>query len=266
MTRRLNVEQNTSIEDKMQVILQDNTNKLNFIEQQNIQLITQNTWLASQNKEMFACISDVNVQMNTLQEEINEMKKSFVFKQYINPSYKFNDLIHRLGYKFNILNEVQHFTNFYNIMQNWIDEKFPQTANTKQYILNVYGIEIVEKLVNGILIGRIIRNDKGNWVDLNGYSQNDVEFERTKKEFDCSCAYCGVSTDKLIPEHIIAQSKEKTTDIIYNIIPACKECNNSKFNNNAKTWYSSQSFYSNERKDKINAHWSKYYVEINNIN
>ena len=250
----LNVEQNTSVEDKMHALMQDNTNKLSLIEEQNIQIITQNTWLVSHNM-------DLTEQIKSIQSHIDEMKKNFVFKQYTNPSYKFNELIHRLGYKFNILQESYHFTNFYKILSNWVGQTFPKVPNTKQYVLSTYGIELVEKLVNGILTGRIVKNSKNNWVDLNGYSQNDIEFERVKSEFDHTCAYCGEESELLIPEHIIPQSSENSVDIIYNIVPSCKKCNLSKLNNQMKTWYHNQSFYSEERLSRIKEHWYRYYIE-----
>jgi len=263
-TYLLNIEENVSLEDKIQAIFQDNNYKLSLLDNQSIQIINQNNWLLSQNKELFCTVKDMTEQINNIENEINVMKSSFVFKQYTNPSYKFNDLIHKLGYKFNILSESTHFSNFYKILGNWIGEKIPSLKNTKQYVLNQYGIDIVENLVNGILIGRIVVNNKGNWIDLNGVFHNDIEFEKVKNEFDYCCAYCGKESDALFPEHIIPKSKNNSTDILYNIVPSCASCNKDKFDNNVKDWYLKQPFYDKTRFNRLGEHWNKYYVKYDN--
>jgi hypothetical protein len=68
-----------------------------------------------------------------------------------------------------------------------------------------------------------------------------------------------VESKVLCPEHIVAQSKENTTDCVANIIPACPDCNKSKFDNNLKDWYSNQKFFSDIRLNKIRSHYKNYY-------
>lgn len=68
--------------------------------------------------------------------------------------------------------------------------------------------------------------------------------------FNGACAYCGATTTPLEIEHIIPVSKGGVNRI-YNVIPACRYCNGSKGAKAFSKWYPAQSFYSNERVQKI---------------
>lgn len=68
-------------------------------------------------------------------------------------------------------------------------------------------------------------------------------------EFDHRCAYCGADGDLHI-EHVVPISKGGPHSI-GNIIPACKDCNLSKRDSDAETWYHSQPFFSELRWRKI---------------
>jgi len=258
-TYLLNVENNADIELKMQSFMEININKLESITQQNVELIDNMNWLNNR-------VNNLEVKLDNANATISELKETVVFKQYKNPSYLFNDLIHKFGYKFNIYQEPSQYSYCYKALEDWLGVKFPKTVgNTKQYILREYGIDLVEKFVNGVLIGRIVKSDKGHWIDLNGYTKNDVEFEKIKNEFDNCCAYCGKEEDEnnhLIPEHVIAQSKEHSSDIIYDIIPACQSCNKDKNDKPVRKWYQGKEFYKEERFKKITDHWEKYFIKM----
>jgi len=257
-TYLLNVENNADIELKMQSFMEININKLESITQQNVELIDNMNWLNNR-------VNNLEVKLDNANTTISELKETVVFKQYKNPSYLFNDLIHKFGYKFNIYQEPYQYSHCYKALEDWLGVKFPKVPNTKQYILNTYSIETVEKFVNGVLIGRIVKSDKGHWVDLNGYTKNNIEFEKVKNEFDNVCAYCGKVEDEnnhLIPEHVIAQSKEHSSDIIYDIIPACQSCNKDKYDKPVRKWYQSKEFYTEERFKKITDHWEKYFIKM----
>ena len=247
----------TQVEKSMSTFTEGICNRLLPIEQQNQQLL-------SQNKETFVNVKDSQHNINKIDSKIDIMQDTFIFKPYTNSSYKFSDLVIKLGFSHNLNNIVQHFVHFYKILQNWLNVEFPKVTNTKQYILSVYGIDICEKLITGIMQGRIVKSKQGNWIDLNGYAKNDVEFDRTVLEFEHRCAYCGIKGDSLVPEHIISQSKENSTDIIYNIVPACKKCNQDKFDAEHKEWYRKQPFWNEYRENKINEHWHKYFINIDN--
>lgn len=68
------------------------------------------------------------------------------------------------------------------------------------------------------------------------------EWEDALEYFDYSCAYCGISDERLHQEHIIpiVEGGGYTAD---NIIPACKSCNSSKHVRNMEEWYSEQEFF-----------------------
>jgi hypothetical protein len=70
-----------------------------------------------------------------------------------------------------------------------------------------------------------------------------------KQYFNNTCCYCGekaeLSQDHFIP---LSSNGEYTK---YNIVPACKSCNSSKFNNHFLEWYPMQEFYDKQREQKI---------------
>ena len=69
-------------------------------------------------------------------------------------------------------------------------------------------------------------------------------------QFDHCCAYCGVSGEDLHIEHVVPISKGGT-HALGNIIPACQQCNFSKRDHDAESWYRRQEFYSEVRWRKI---------------
>lgn len=75
------------------------------------------------------------------------------------------------------------------------------------------------------------------------------DWERCKVHFNNSCAYCGEKA-ALEQDHFIPLSKGGgyTRE---NIIPACRSCNASKYNNAFGEWYPKHSGYSKERESKI---------------
>lgn len=79
-----------------------------------------------------------------------------------------------------------------------------------------------------------------------------------KEKFNNSCAYCGMTEEEhlkqfgeqLHQEHFIPLSNGGGYTH-NNIIPACKSCNSSKWNNNFFDWYPKQEFYSEEKENFI---------------
>jgi hypothetical protein len=80
-----------------------------------------------------------------------------------------------------------------------------------------------------------------------------AEWRETVIFFGGECAYCGRTMRKgetLTRDHLFAQSKGgKTTQD--NVVPACSSCNSSKGNSDFKDWYMKQSFFSQERLNRI---------------
>jgi 5-methylcytosine-specific restriction endonuclease McrA len=72
-----------------------------------------------------------------------------------------------------------------------------------------------------------------------------------KQEFDCCCAYCGVKPIHLTIDHVIPRSQEGTNDLS-NLLPACRNCNESKGSRSLANWYTEKNpRYSSERWNKI---------------
>jgi 5-methylcytosine-specific restriction endonuclease McrA len=68
-------------------------------------------------------------------------------------------------------------------------------------------------------------------------------------EFDHKCAYCGAAGDLHI-EHVIPIS-QGGGHALGNIVPACKDCNFSKRDHEAESWYRRQPFFTEARWRKI---------------
>jgi len=75
------------------------------------------------------------------------------------------------------------------------------------------------------------------------------QWKKIKMDFNEMCAYCGKS-DKLTMEHFRPVTKlgEFT---INNILPVCGSCNSSKQDEDFKTWYIKQDFYSKARESIV---------------
>jgi HNH endonuclease len=77
----------------------------------------------------------------------------------------------------------------------------------------------------------------------------EEEWEKCKKHFDNKCCYCGYG-DSLEQEHFIPVSKYGGYTVT-NILPSCRSCNASKYNNSFEDWYPSFRHFSKERNLKI---------------
>ena len=101
-------------------------------------------------------------------------------------------------------------------------------------------VDKLRMFIAGIKSKTIVLSSFGRWVNLNGFSSNDVEWPKILKEFNGKCAYCGKTT-ALIPEHIVPQSemaKERPDlcDVIGSIVCACGTCNHSKGKQEMESW------------------------------
>ena len=75
------------------------------------------------------------------------------------------------------------------------------------------------------------------------------QWEECVTHFQKKCAYCGMK-GKLTREHFIPVTK-RGTYTKDNIIPVCKSCNSSKCDRSFFEWYPKQTFFSQEREQKI---------------
>ena len=81
------------------------------------------------------------------------------------------------------------------------------------------------------------------------YTPDDIQ--KIKEFFDNCCAYCGVSLEKGCQiDHVVPIAKGGA-DAIFNLVPACPRCNNSKNDRLLEEWYCQQEFFSVERLIRI---------------
>ena len=85
-------------------------------------------------------------------------------------------------------------------------------------------------------------------VEINDFTLS--EWRVIKQEFGYKCAYCGQSNIKLEQEHIKPLSKGGD-NTARNIIPSCRQCNQSKYNKDFFDWYPTHEHYSKEREQFI---------------
>ncbi len=81
------------------------------------------------------------------------------------------------------------------------------------------------------------------------------QWEICKAYFNYECAYCGITEKEAKKRYKQKLHKEHFDDNgandLSNCVPACKSCNSSKWEHDANEWYNKQSFYSEERLEKI---------------
>lgn len=68
--------------------------------------------------------------------------------------------------------------------------------------------------------------------------QSDFTYDgwcRVQAAFRWECAYCGVPSDELEQDHVLAISKGGH-DLLANIVPACEPCNSSKHAHDVNAW------------------------------
>lgn len=81
-----------------------------------------------------------------------------------------------------------------------------------------------------------------------GHVSSD-DWSRCMQHFNSSCAYCGADT-KLTRDHVKPVIHGGLNESV-NVVPACLSCNTSKRDKDMLTWYTTQSFFSEERLNQI---------------
>jgi 5-methylcytosine-specific restriction endonuclease McrA len=97
------------------------------------------------------------------------------------------------------------------------------------------------RLVLRILNARRRARKKGARIEAYGASELEARFAI----FGWKCAYCG-GTESLTIDHVHPLAKGGV-DSPTNIVPACRSCNYSKGKKEARSWFESQGFWSEER-------------------
>ena len=91
-----------------------------------------------------------------------------------------------------------------------------------------------------------------------------TEWHMTIRYFNYRCAYCG-KNEKLTQDHLIPLSKGGNYSY-NNIIPACRFCNSSKHDKDLDDWYVKQSFYSEDRRRRIEIFSQIIRMETSRVN
>ena len=250
-TYLLNVESNASHNDKLLALSQEH--KIELIDLKN-------------DIKFLAMKAELQDTINmTIVTKIEELLNQPLFKIHENMSSKYEILLIEFQNVMSDLGIKDKYNNRYNLFNNafgnWTGHIFKSDKiNKKQFWLSIYGLENIEPFIVGVKQGIIVQNKNGNWVSKSGVYTNKVEWRKVLTEFNNECAYCGDDT-LLMAEHIIPQTDEKSSDIIYNILTSCRSCNQDKGVKSIAEFYNkSHKGYTKDRKDKIKSHWNKYKI------
>jgi hypothetical protein len=74
--------------------------------------------------------------------------------------------------------------------------------------------------------------------------------ESIYQAWDYKCGYCGEKATSL--DHIIPRFKSGSSNR-NNLLPACRSCNANKASSKMEEWFLSQSFFTQQKLDQINA-------------
>lgn len=255
-TYLLNVEENTKVEDRLIAITQETNsvvielkNELNILELTNNKIVTENEELK-------------HITYNLI-NKVDELLEQPLFKIHENASREydklmidFEDAMESIG----IINNCKNQYTFFNKeFENWTGVNFgDKKINKKQYWLNFYGIDNIKQFIFGIKQTIIVKSFNGNWISSAGIYSNKIEWNKILNDFNHKCAYCG-NDEMLMADHMIPQSKDNSTDKVYNLVPCCQKCNSEKGAMSFKDWLEVKKV-SKERIDKIKIHWYKYKI------
>jgi prophage antirepressor-like protein len=188
-----------------------------------------------------------------------------ILRPFVAPRYTMENLLTR----YKQATGIDRVRTFYDDIGKWCGVKVPYANSiripVRDWIIINLPLEHVQELVVGFETHTMARSTDGYPVSLNGCFGNSVEWDRTLREFDHKCAYCGESHETLMAEHIVPQSvmareHPDLCDNVFNIVPVCKTCNQSKGTSFMPTWFKKQSSYSDERYWKIQHHQGKYML------
>lgn len=74
--------------------------------------------------------------------------------------------------------------------------------------------------------------------------------KKIKEQWSNKCAYCE-SSDDLTLDHVIPRS-HGGSDTTKNVVCCCKNCNQSKGHTDVEQWFRNQSFFTEEKLDRLN--------------
>ena len=196
-----------------------------------------------------------------------QLSAAGILRPFVAPRYTMENLLTR----YKQATGIDRVRTFYDDIGKWCGVKVPYANSiripVRDWIVINLPLEHVQELVVGFETHTMARSTDGYPVSLNGCFGNSVEWDRTLREFDHKCAYCGESHETLMAEHIVPQSvmareHPELCDSVFNIVPVCKSCNQSKGTSFMPTWFKKQTTYSDERYWKIQHHQGKYMLNL----
>ena len=128
----------------------------------------------------------------------------------------------------------------------WIEKRKTQKGRA-EYIKYLYDTLITYRLMMKE------KRQRSKFIETNLYVEKitQKQFMARCAVFNFCCAYCNKPTEMDTElEHVIPRSKGGS-HCLANIVPACRKCNQSKYNYPMEKWYKDQPFYSEERLKKI---------------
>lgn len=166
------------------------------------------------------------------------------FDVYENEDVKYTRLIDDLNAKLydKIVERHKHYR-FWEEVSNWLDldfDKLLKENDKKQFLLNKVGIDVLSYFVDNVLMDRIVKNENGKWVNLQGFNSDPFGIEKNKiksywtdKNGKIRCCYCGkvLKDEENISynyEHYIAKTRTGSSNNIDNLGIACCDCNKNK--------------------------------------
>lgn len=194
-----------------------------------------------------------------------QLSAAGILRPFVAPRYTMENLLTR----YKQATGIDRVRTFYDDIGKWCGAKVPYANSiripVRDWIVINLPLEHVQELVVGFETHTMTRSTDGYPVSLNGCFGNSVEWDRTLKEFDHKCAYCGESHEPLMAEHVVPQSvmareHPELCDSVFNIVPVCKTCNQSKGTSFMPTWFKKQPTYSDERYWRIQQHQSRYLL------
>jgi len=267
-TYLLDVEGNTKVEDKLIALTQENNNMVSILNDKVDYLYQINNELKHDNSVIITDNEELKHNIQTLITKVDELLEQPLFRINENASraydmlimVEFPNAIESIGMK-KYSNDYGMFNKEF---ENWTGVNFGDSKiNKKQYWISYYGIENIRQFIVGVAQKIIVKNDNGRWISKSGIYSNKIEWKKILDSFNNKCAYCG-STEILMAEHIVPQSSEGSTDVLFNIIPSCSKCNKDKNTMDMKSWIElkRKEGMTDEQYEKIRDHWRKYHIVL----
>ena len=267
-TYLLDVEGNTKVEDKLIALTQENNNMVSLLNDKVDYLYQINNELKHNNSVIITDNEELKHNIQTLITKVDELLEQPLFRINENASraydmlimVEFPNAIESIGMK-KYSNDYGMFNKEF---ENWTGVNFGDSKiNKKQYWISYYGVENIRQFIVGVAQRIIVKNDNGRWISKSGIYSNKIEWKKILDSFNNKCAYCG-STEILMAEHIVPQSSEGSTDVLFNIIPSCSKCNKDKNTMDMKSWIElkRKEGMTDEQYEKIRDHWRKYHIVL----